>query len=67
MDGTLQSYTEAKTNAIQRFEMRYIEAVLQAASGNISQAARRSGLSRSSLQRIIRRLNIDVDCFRSEA
>jgi DNA-binding NtrC family response regulator len=49
-------YEEAKRRALARFQRRYVEQVLEAAGGNISQAARTSGLTRAALHRILKRL-----------
>jgi ActR/RegA family two-component response regulator len=58
-------YKEAKARAMDDFTRIYAHRVLEMADGNISKAARISGLERVSLQKIIRRLNIDTQRFRS--
>jgi len=57
-------YKVAKTRVMDDFTAGYVKAVLHKTGGNISEAARISGLERVSLQKIIRRLNIDVQAFR---
>jgi DNA-binding NtrC family response regulator len=52
------SYDEAKRDAIERFQRRYVERLLADASGNVSEAARRAGMTRAALQRILRRLGV---------
>lgn len=57
-------YKEAKTRITDDFTGGYVSAVLKKTHGNISEAARLSGLERVSLQKIIRRLDIHVEAFR---
>ena len=57
-------YKVAKTRVMDDFTAGYVNAALHKTGGNISEAARISGLERVSLQKIIRRLNIDVQAFR---
>ncbi|MCF8038650.1 MAG: sigma-54 dependent transcriptional regulator [Desulfohalobiaceae bacterium] len=56
----LQPYKEAKARVLEDFTLTYIQDVLSRTQGNISQAARLSGLERVSLQKIMRRFNIQV-------
>ena len=58
--GGIQSYKEAKSRLLNQFTGAYIRDLLQTTGGNISEAARQSGLSRVALQKIISRLNIDA-------
>jgi two-component system response regulator HydG len=53
--GTLD-YAEARRRSVADFERSYVQAVLAAAGGNISQAARLAGLDRSNFRRIQRRV-----------
>ena len=48
-------FTEAKRRLTQQFEARYVTRLLQQVDGNISEAARRSGLDRTNFRRILRR------------
>ncbi|MFO0609440.1 MAG: sigma-54 dependent transcriptional regulator [Polyangiales bacterium] len=49
-------YTEARRRCIADFERAFVKAVLDAAGGNISQAARLAGLDRSNFRRVQRRV-----------
>jgi DNA-binding NtrC family response regulator len=49
-------YAEARRRCISEFERQFIKTVLDAAGGNISQAARLAGLDRSNFRRIQRRV-----------
>ena len=50
-DGRLKSFKEAKREVVNSFEVGYISKLLAMTGGNISEAARRLGLHRRSLQR----------------
>jgi len=64
-DGTAPTpYLEAKARVVDAFTRRYVERLLGQTRGNISEAARVSGLERVSLQKILRRLGIAADGFR---
>jgi DNA-binding NtrC family response regulator len=52
----IQSYKESKSRLIRQFTAAYFQELLQATNGNISEAARRSGVSRVALQKILFRL-----------
>lgn len=54
----LGPYKDAKNQVVDAFTRRYVERLLQSTGGNISEAARISGLERVSLQKILRRLGI---------
>jgi len=49
-------YADARRRSVADFERAYVKAVLAAAGGNISQAARVAGLDRSNFRRIQRRV-----------
>jgi len=49
-------YKEAKAHVLEAFTRRYVEQILETTGGNISEAARISGIERVSLQKIIRRV-----------
>ncbi|GAB1409588.1 sigma-54 dependent transcriptional regulator [Desulfovibrionales bacterium] len=51
-------YKEAKSFVLDEFTRRYVQRLLEHTGGNISEAARVSGLERVSLQKILRRLGI---------
>jgi DNA-binding NtrC family response regulator len=57
-------YLEAKARVVDAFTRRYVERLLGQTRGNISEAARVSGLERVSLQKILRRLGIAAEGFR---
>lgn len=49
-------YTEARARALAEFEQSYVRAMLAHAGGNVSRAARASGMDRANFRRILRRL-----------
>ena len=55
----LSPYKDAKDKVIDDFTRAYIEELLTKAKGNVSEAARQSGLSRVALQKILKRLEMD--------
>lgn len=57
-------YHDAKKEVVDAFSKDYISTLLEKTNGNISKASRLSGLERASIQKIIKRLNIDIDFFR---
>jgi DNA-binding NtrC family response regulator len=57
-------YLEAKAQVVDAFTRRYVERLLKQTRGNVSEAARVSGLERVSLQKILKRLGIAADAFR---
>ncbi|MEA3547225.1 MAG: sigma-54 dependent transcriptional regulator [Thermodesulfobacteriota bacterium] len=57
-------YKEAKDGWLDSFTRQYVHTLLKKSSGNVSQAARLSHLTRAALQKIMRRYNIDADQFR---
>lgn len=56
----IPSYKQAKSLLVSQFTQRYVRDLLEATGGNISEAARQSGLSRVALQKIISRLKADA-------
>ncbi|OLN25764.1 sigma-54 dependent transcriptional regulator/response regulator [Desulfovibrio sp. DV] len=63
-DAPAAPYLEAKAHVVDAFTRRYVERLLGQTRGNISEAARLSGLERVSLQKILRRLGIAAEGFR---
>ena len=57
-------YKNAKAQVVNRFTDAYLRELLAAAQGNVSEAARQSGLSRVALQKIMARLEITAEQFR---
>jgi DNA-binding NtrC family response regulator len=58
---SLMPYKQAKAKVIEDFTRAYVQDVLSKTKGNVSEAARVSGLDRVSLQKIMRRLDIQVE------
>ena len=54
------SYADAKKRILADFNDAYVSALLVATSGNMSEAARRSGLDRSNFRRLVRTTSPDV-------
>ena len=59
-------YKDAKARVLEGFNARYIGRRLAASGGNVTQAARESGLERQALQQIMRRYGIEADPYRGE-
>jgi two-component system response regulator AtoC len=53
------AYAEAKKRMLADFNDAYVGALLRASSGNMSEAARRSGLDRSNFRRLVRSTSVD--------
>lgn len=60
----IESYKSAKEEVLDIFTRRYIADVLESTKGNVSEAARISGLSRVALQKILIRLGEKAAKFR---
>jgi DNA-binding NtrC family response regulator len=56
-----QSFTEARKRVLQMFEKTYVESMLVRTAGNISEAARLSGLDRSNFRRVLKKNKSDPD------
>jgi two-component system response regulator PilR (NtrC family) len=54
------AYEEAKRRVLERFQRRYVEHAMAQTNQNVAAAARRAGITRAALHRIIKRLEIDV-------
>ena len=65
-DLTLLSYKAAKERIVRGFTDDYVRKLLAKTGGNVTRAARISGLTRAALQKIMRRLDIVSDHFREE-
>ena len=59
------SYKDAKKEAMDYFSKTYLNQLFTDTKGNISEASRISGLKRASIQKIVKRLNIDMSDYRS--
>ncbi len=53
-------YPDAKKRMLAEFNDAYVGALLASASGNMSEAARRSGLDRSNFRRLVRTTSVDA-------
>jgi DNA-binding NtrC family response regulator len=60
----LKNYKDAKKEVVDSFSRKYLINLLEKTSGNISRVSRLSGLERVSVQKIIKRLEIDASQFR---
>ncbi|MBA3451671.1 MAG: sigma-54-dependent Fis family transcriptional regulator [Deltaproteobacteria bacterium] len=60
------SLGEAKKRAVDDFERRYVTRALERTHGNLTEAARVSGLDRSNFRRVLTRLGIDASLFRDD-
>jgi DNA-binding NtrC family response regulator len=63
-DSSHKKYKDAKKEVVDSFSRKYLTNLLEKTAGNISQVSRLSGLERVSVQKIIKRLDIDVSQFR---
>ncbi len=57
-------YREAKKEVLDIFSKDYLTQLFKDTRGNISETSRISGLERASIQKIIKRLNMDISQFR---
>ncbi|MEN8188695.1 MAG: sigma-54 dependent transcriptional regulator [Thermodesulfobacteriota bacterium] len=64
---SITPYKEAKNTCLDNFSRSYVNRLLDKTEGNISKAARLSGLTRAALQKIMRRCDINGDQFRPKA
>jgi DNA-binding NtrC family response regulator len=55
------AYEEAKRRAVERFQRRYIEQMMRECEGNVTAAARKAGLTRAALYRILKRIGLAGD------
>ncbi len=62
--GAMFPYKTAKELVLDDFTRRYVTCLLQQTRGNISEAARLSGLTRAALQKILARLGENASSFR---
>ncbi len=67
MDLGSEEYKEAKKKILDRFDVKYITRVLDESGGNVSEAARKAGLERQSLQYLMKKHGIDGSQFRNGA
>jgi DNA-binding NtrC family response regulator len=60
------SYNDAKSEVIKHFTVAYISNLLNQHNGNVTSAAKDSGMERQALQRIMRRYSIKSADFRKK-
>jgi len=58
-------YKDAKKEVLDIFSKDYLTQLFKATGGNISETSRISGLERASIQKIIKRLDMDISRFRN--
>ncbi|MBN1571821.1 MAG: sigma-54-dependent Fis family transcriptional regulator [Deltaproteobacteria bacterium] len=56
-----ESFRDLRGNLLDRFESNFVKDALKSADGNVSKAARESGLSRQSFQHLMRKYGIKSD------
>lgn len=64
-NGELMPYKDAKNELLELFTENYLHKLLQTTGGNVSEAARLSGLSRVSIQKMLLRFDINAAALRS--
>jgi transcriptional regulator of acetoin/glycerol metabolism len=55
----LLPFKDAKAALVERFEREYLVRLLRRCAGNITRAGRESGLHRKSIERLVRRYQLD--------
>ncbi|WP_022665428.1 sigma-54-dependent transcriptional regulator [Desulfospira joergensenii] len=61
------SYKEAKKEALDHFSRNYLDQIFKITRGNISETSRISGLERASIQKIVKRLGMDMSRYREQS
>jgi DNA-binding NtrC family response regulator len=62
--GVPEPYAEAKERIVESFTRSYVDRLLRHTQGNVTRGAELSGLGRPSLQKILRRLDIEAEHYR---
>lgn len=62
----LVAYKKAKAGVVNTFTLEYVQNLLTLTRGNVSEAARISGLSRVALQKILERIGENAATFRAQ-
>ena len=57
----IESYKDAKERVVKRFTLQYVSDLLEKTGGNVTKAAELSGLRRTALQKIMRRIDMKTD------
>jgi len=60
------SFKDAKEQLLESFEREYIGQVLRRCDGNISRAARESGLHRKSIERLVKKHQLDARAMKQK-
>ncbi len=60
------SFKDAKEHLLENFEREYIGQVLKRCDGNISRAARESGLHRKSIERLVKKYQLDARAMKQK-
>lgn len=66
IEGSLGSYKSMKTAVADNFTRNYFSQLLKETEGNVSEAARISGLSRVAIQKLCKRLDISRGSYRTK-
>ena len=61
------SFKDAKDQVLGAFEREYIASVLKRSEGNISRAARESGLHRKSIERLVKKYSLDARAIKQSS
>ncbi len=65
-DGPIAEYKQVKEEALDHFTNEYLRRLLKETEGNVSKGAELSGLSRTALQKILRKYEISADEYRTK-
>jgi DNA-binding NtrC family response regulator len=60
------SFKDAKEQLLEKFEREYLSSVLKRCGGNISRAARESGLHRKTIERLAKKYSLDARAMKAE-
>jgi DNA-binding NtrC family response regulator len=60
------SFKDAKEQLLENFEREYLSHVLTRCDGNISRAARESGLHRKSIERLVKKYSLDAKAMKAK-
>lgn len=63
VQGSCQSFKEARAHALSEFETRYLSAMLSMTCGNVSEAARRAGKDRRVFGKLMKKHGIDRQAY----
>jgi DNA-binding NtrC family response regulator len=67
LSAELLPFKEAKAELVERFEREYLLRLLRRCGGNVSRAARESGMHRKSIERLVSRYQLDPRKMRRSA